>query len=77
MKPKRPENETNEERFKRIAEARANVVLEKLRLLGKCSNKRLYSYSKEDVETIFTRINQQVRDVRRKFDVSEYEKIKL
>jgi len=77
MKPKRPENETNEERFKRIAEARTQAIIEKLRLLGNCANERLYSYSINDVERIFSAINGQVKEVRSKFYPGKYEGFKL
>ena len=41
--------ETKHERFKRIAGKRTNDVLDKMRLLGNCSNKNTYEYSKEEV----------------------------
>jgi len=77
MKPKRPENETNEERFKRIAEARTQAVIEKLRLLGNCANERLYSYDTNDIERIFSAINGQVKNVRSKFYSEKYQGFKL
>jgi len=70
-------NETPEERFKRVAEARTNAVLEKLRILGNLSNRQMYSYSEKDIKKIFSVINKQVREVRAKFDSQEQEKFKL
>lgn len=70
-------NETPEERFKRIAEARTNAVLDKLRILGNLSNRQMYSYSEEDIEKIFSAINKQVREVRAKFNSRKGKKFKL
>ena len=67
MKQKRPNNETNEERFKRVAEPRTKAVLYKLKLLGNCSNKRLYSYTREDIDKIFSTINKRIKEVRSNF----------
>lgn len=68
MKPKKPENETPEQRFKRVAELRTKAVLHKLKLLGNCSNKRLYEYSPKDIEKIFLTIKKQIRKVNSKFE---------
>jgi len=71
------DNETPEERFKRVAEARANTVLEKLRLLGNCSSRRIYSYTEEDVNKIFSVLNKQIKEIRARFNSKKLEKIKL
>jgi len=73
----RSKNETPEERFKRVAEARTNSVMDKLRLLGNCANARIYSYNQEDVNKIFTVINKQVKEVRAKFIFKKQEEFKL
>ena len=70
-------NETAEERFKRVAEARTNAVLDKLRILGNLSNRQMYSYSEEDINKIFSAINKQLREVRVKFNSRKEEKFKL
>jgi len=70
-------NETTEERFKRVAEARTNAVLDKLRILGNLSNRQMYSYSEGDIKKIFSVINKQVREVSAKFDSQKQEKFKL
>ena len=77
MKQKRPDNETNEERFRRVAEARTKAVLDKIRLLGNCSNRKLYGYSENDVEKIFNAITRQVREARSKFSAYKPEEFKL
>ena len=48
-------NETEEERFRRLATKRTNVVLDGLRRLGNLSSRTNYSYSEEDVEKILTK----------------------
>ena len=45
--------ETPEERFKRIAEYRVKKILNTVRVLGNCSNRRAYSYTDEQVEKIY------------------------
>ena len=70
-------NETSEERFKRIATVRTNAVLDRLRILGNLSNRQMYSYSEEDISKIFSTINKQVKEVRAKFNSRKEEKFKL
>ena len=70
-------NETSEERFKRVAEARTNAVLDKVRILGNLSNRQMYSYSEEDINKIFSAINKQIKEVRAKFNSQKQEKFKL
>ena len=70
-------NETPEERFKRVAETRTNAVLDKLRILSNLSNRQMYGYSEEDIRKIFSAINKQVKEVRAKFDSQKQEKFKL
>ena len=70
-------NETPEERFKRIATVRTNAVLDRLRILGNLSNRQMYSYSEEDINKIFSAINKQLREVKVKFNSQKQEKFKL
>jgi hypothetical protein len=53
--------------FKRLATSRTNDVLDRLRVLGNCSNRRAYSYSDEEVDRIFKAIDEQVKIVKAKF----------
>lgn len=71
------ENETSEERFKRLATARTNAVLDKLRVLGNCSNKAAYEYSEEDVKTIFSTIDKEVKKTKALFEQSTKTKFRL
>ncbi|MFH1382909.1 MAG: hypothetical protein ABIH70_08475 [Chloroflexota bacterium] len=70
-------NETAEQRFKRVAEARTNSALERIRLLGNLADKRRYNYEPEDVAKMFGAINKQVRDVRSKFGSRARRKFRL
>ena len=69
--------ESPEQRFRRLAIIRTNAVLEKLRLLGNLSNKRNYSYTDEDIEKIFSALNQQLREVRAKFKNAKTNRFQL
>ena len=71
------DNETPEQRFKRIAEVRTNAVLDRLRILGNLSNRQMYSYSEEDVDKIFSAIIKQLKEVRVKFNSRKQERFKL
>lgn len=41
-----------------------------IRLLGNCGNGYVYEYSKEEVDKIFTAIEAELKDARKKFDSS-------
>lgn len=70
-------NETPEERFKRLATSRTNAVLDKLRIIGNLSNRQLYNYSEEDIEKIFSTINKQAREIRAKFGTGKQRSFEL
>ncbi|MFA5273260.1 MAG: hypothetical protein WC353_03805 [Candidatus Peribacter sp.] len=59
--------ESRKERFVRLATKRTNAVLEKLRVLGNCSNTALYDYAEEDVDRIFSALSKEVNDTKAKF----------
>ena len=65
-KPRIP-NETKEARFRRLAEQRANDLLRKIRILGNCSNRNVYSYDEQQVEKIFQAIEAEVAKTRALF----------
>ena len=69
--------ETKHERFKRIASKRTNQILDRIRILGNCSNKSSYEYSEEDVNRIFAEIDKQLRFMKAKFLAGKREKFKL
>ncbi|MFC1485313.1 hypothetical protein ACFL5N_02545 [bacterium] len=55
------------DRFKRLAYKRKEEIIEKLRILGNCSNKGSYEYTDEEIEGIFNEILEQFYKVKIKF----------
>jgi hypothetical protein len=71
------EQESRSERFKRIAAKRTNDILEKIRILGNCSNKSSYEYTQEEINKIFTEIDKQLKLTKAKFLGGKRERFKL
>ena len=59
--------ESRSEKFKRVATKRTNELLEKIRILGNCSNKSTYEYTEEDVMKIFKSIEKQLEITKIRF----------
>ena len=70
VKPK-IDNETKEEKFRRIAAKRTQVVLDRLRVLGNCANKSIYSYSDAQVEQMFREIEDELSKIKHKFGAKQ------
>ena len=68
------DQETKRERFVRLAEARTNKIIDMLQLLGNCSNSSVYDYTQEDVEKIFSAIEAELKEAKRKFVKSDTKK---
>ena len=60
--------------FVRIAEARTNKIINMIRLLGNCSNTSNYEYSDADVNQIFSAIENELKECKRKFQNTSCEK---
>ena len=71
------EKETRHERFKRVASKRTNEILEKIRILGNCSNKSSYEYKEEEVNKIFSEIEKQLKYTKSKFIAGKRERFRL
>lgn len=69
--------ESRRERFKRIATKRTNDILEKIRILGNCSNKSSYEYTDEEVNRIFSEIDKQLKTIKARFLAGKRERFKL
>lgn len=54
-------------RFKRLASHRTNEVLDRLRILGNCADRRSYAYTEEEIDKIFRAIDEQSKIVKAKF----------
>ncbi|HUC02217.1 MAG TPA: hypothetical protein VMA75_04990 [Candidatus Paceibacterota bacterium] len=65
------------ERFKRLATQRTNAILQKLKVLGNCSNRSAYEYSEEDINKIFSEVERSVRETKSKFHYPKYKEFKL
>lgn len=65
------------ERFRNLAEKRTNVVLQKLKILGNCSNRSAYDYSDVDITKIFSAIEQKIRETKARFHIPKKQKFKL
>lgn len=70
-------NESSNDRFKRLATKRTNAVLEKLRVLGNCSNRALYDYTETDVSKIFGVIENELKDMKAKFQPKRHRRFSL
>ena len=55
------------DRFRNVAEARVNTVLDKIRLLGQCSNRKNYVYTEDQVRAIFRAIDAEVKATKARF----------
>lgn len=71
------EQESRNERFKRVAAKRTNDILEKIRILGNCSNKSSYEYTDEEVNKIFSEIDKQLKLTKGKFIAGKRERFRL
>lgn len=69
--------ESRRERFKRVAAKRTNEILEKIRILGNCSNKSSYEYTEEEVNKIFSEIDKQLKLIKTKFIAGKGERFRL
>ena len=70
-------NETSGNRFKRLATLRTNAVLQRLKVLGNCSNRQAYEYDEEDIDKIFSEIERRVKEVKAKFHFVKRREFKL
>lgn len=61
------QNETKEERFKRVAGRRVQAVLDGLRKLSNCSNPRVYSWEEEQVRKMWSAVDQEYKKCKAQF----------
>jgi len=64
---KNHKNEHPRDRFKRLATARTNIVLKRLKVLGNCSNRQIYEYEEADIDKVFSEIERKVKESKAKF----------
>ena len=69
--------ETKEKRFRRIAEKRVQRVLDSLRSLSQCSNKRMYQWEDHQLEKIWTAIDRELEKCKQSFKEAKPEIFRL
>jgi len=69
--------ESREERFKRVAGRRVQEILDKLRLLGNCSDRANYSYNEQQIKRIFFSINDELKRINALFKKHKFKKEKF
>ena len=69
--------EQKRERFKRLGTQRTNSVLQRLKVLGNCSNRSAYDYTEEEINKIFSEIERRVRETKAKFHFTKNKEFKL
>lgn len=60
--------ETSNEKFKRVASARTQKIIDMIDLLGNCSNQYVYEYSQEEVDKIFGAIETELKLAKEKYN---------
>jgi uncharacterized membrane protein len=63
--------ETKSEKFIRLAEKRTNSVIEKIRVLANCANPYQYEYSEKQIKQMFSAIEDELRNAKKKFSQQE------
>jgi hypothetical protein len=63
--------ETRNSRFDRIAMRRKNEIVQKIRLLGNCSNKSSYDYYEFQITNIFKEIKQELKLAKGRFGAAK------
>lgn len=56
-------------RFRRLAEKRTNTVIKKIQVLSNCSNKSMYSYTADEINSIFGAIENELKSAKALFKV--------
>ena len=63
--------ETKREKFVRLAENRTNKILNMIQLLGNLSSPSTYEYTQQDVDKIFTAIENASKEAKKRFNKVE------
>ena len=65
------ESNKNRDKFVSLSEKRVTKAIKDLRLIGNLSNKSNYSYSEKDVKKIITVLENEIRNLKRRFTTSK------
>jgi hypothetical protein len=63
-------DETDREKFVRLATKRVNNALKSIQLIGNLSNRGNYDYREKDVEKIFAALSAELKNCRERFQAS-------
>jgi len=69
--------ESKEDRFKRVAQKRVQNVLDSLRRLSQCSNKRMYTWTDSDLKKIWDALEKELKECKKGFENQKPEEFKL
>lgn len=64
-------SENKSEKFRRLAENRTNIIIQKIQLLGNLSNKAVYDYSDEEVKKMFAAIDASLNEVKERYKTAQ------
>ena len=60
--------ENDHKKFVELANKRVNNAMKSIRLIGNLSNRSNYSYDNDDIKKIFSALQRELRDARRRFE---------
>ena len=69
--------ETKEERFIRVGQKRVQNVIDSVRRLSQCSNKRMYRWNNEQLVKIWSAIDEELKSCKQGFENAEPEQFRL
>ena len=69
--------ETKKDRFTRIAERRVQRVIDSLKSLSQCSNKRMYQWDDAQLKKMWAAIDGSIKKCKEGFGTSEPEEFRL
>ena len=69
--------ETKEERFKRVVQKRVQNVIDSIRRLSQCSNKRMYEWNDEQLMKIWQAIDKELKLCKESYEKAITEQFQL
>jgi hypothetical protein len=69
--------ETKEQRFKRVAEKRVQTLLDSIRKLSQCANKRIYEWNGAQLKIIWEAIDHEMAKCKEQFNTSKPDEFRL
>jgi len=71
------DNDTKNERFKRLAKQRGERALKDIHLIGNLSNRNNYDYSEQEIKKLFSILDDELKSAKSKFDTKRKREIKF